>query len=196
MIKGLDTVSNVSAIATTLKSQGYDFVIRYYSDSANSKRMTTAESQAIKSDGLKRVVVYQNRHNCYADFTEEKAASNVSDAIGQAKSMGQPSSVIYFAVDYDASESEIDANITTYFRIVQERLSLAGYGVGVYGSSLVCKKLKENLSIGHTWLAMSTGWGYGTTFNDWNIHQTRAVSINNIDFDENEATNIYRLGAW
>lgn len=196
MIKGLDTVSNISSVASVLKSQGYTFVIRYYSVKENAKRMTAAESTAIGAAGLKRVVVYQNLHNCYEKFSAEIAEHDAADAISQAKANGQQSSTIYFAVDYDASESEIDANITNHFRVLQQRLSPAGYSVGVYGSSLVCKKLKENLSLPRTWLAMSTGWGYETEFDDWDIHQTREVVVAGIKFDENEAESVYKLGAW
>ena len=46
-IKGLDTTSNVTKILDTIKSQGYSFVVRYYSKSGNSKRMSVAESSSI-----------------------------------------------------------------------------------------------------------------------------------------------------
>ena len=75
-------------------------------------------------------------------------------------------------------------------------LSAAGYSLGVYGSSLVCKKLKEAGIVSKTWLSMSTGWGYNTNFNDWNMHQTIEVTFGGIVFDENEAASIYDIGAW
>lgn len=69
-IKGLDTTSNVTKILDTIKSQGYSFVVRYYSKSGNSKRMSVAESSSIIKSDLKLVVVYENLHNAYSKFND------------------------------------------------------------------------------------------------------------------------------
>lgn len=196
MVNGLDTVSNVSNIVNTIKNNGYSFVARYYSLSANSKRTSAAELKAIGNAGLKRVVVYQNIHRSYDKFSESTAQKDASDAISQAKSCGQTSGAIYFAVDYDASASEIDANITAHFQKLRSMVTAAGYSVGVYGSSLVCKKLKDANLVDYTWLSMSTGWGYGTTWNKWDVHQTSATNFSGIDFDKNESNSTTGIGAW
>lgn len=196
MVYGLDTVNNVSNIVSTIKSNGYSFVVRYYSLSANAKRTSATELAAIGNAGLKRVVVYQNLHNSYSKFNASIAQRDGSDAISQAKSSGQTSGAIYFAVDYDASASEIDANIKAHFQTLKTMVNKAGYSLGVYGSSLVCKKLKESGIVDYTWLAMSTGWGYGTTWRNWNIHQTSAVTVGGTLFDKNEASSTTKIGAW
>lgn len=152
-IKGLDTTSNVTKILDTIKSQGYSFVVRYYSKSGNSKRMSVAESSSIIKSDLKLVVVYENLHNAYSKFNASIAETDAIDAINQAKAHGQPSSTIYFAVDYDASESQIDANIKKHFKVLQSTCNSAGYSVGVYGSTLVCKKLKTAGIVSKTWVA-------------------------------------------
>lgn len=196
MVKGLDTVSNVSNIVNTIKNKDYSFVARYYSLSGNAKKVSSAELAAIGNAGLKRIVVYQNIHRSHDKFSASIAQKEASDAISQGKSHGQPSSAIYFSVDYDASASEIDGNIKAHFQTIRSMLSLAGYSVGVYGSSLVCKKLKEAGLVDHTWLAMSTGWGFGTTWNNWDIHQTTVTSFSGITFDINEANSTIGIGAW
>ena len=196
IVKGVDTVSNVTNILTQIKKQGYSYVIRYYSINGNSKRMGASEAAAIANAGLKRVSVYQNLHNSYSKFSAAIAAGDATDAIAQAKSVGHSSGTIYFAVDYDASASEIEGNIKAHFNKLKTMLSAAGYSLGVYGSSLVCKKLKEAGIVSKTWLSMSTGWGYNTNFNDWNMHQTIEVTFGGIVFDENEAASIYDIGAW
>lgn len=196
MVYGLDTVSNVSNIVNTIKNNGYSFVARYYSLSANAKRTSAAELAAIGNAGLKRVVVYQNLHNAYSKFSSSIAQGDASDAISQAKSVGQTSGAIYFAVDYDATSSEIDANIKAHFQTLKTMVNLAGYTLGVYGSSLVYKKLKEDGIVNYTWLAMSTGWGHGTQWNNWNIHQTGGVTVGGISFDKNEASSTTGIGAW
>lgn len=196
IVKGVDTVSNVTNILTQIKNKGYSYVIRYYSINGNSKRMGAAEAAEIANAGLKRVSVYQNLHNSYSKFSAAIAAGDATDAIAQAKSVGHSSGTIYFAVDYDASASEIEGNIKAHFNELKTMLSAAGYSLGVYGSSLVCKKLKEAGIVSKTWLSMSTGWGYNTNFNDWNMHQTIEVTFGGIVFDENEAASIYDIGAW
>lgn len=196
MIYGLDTVSNVSSIVNSIRSQGYSFVIRYYSLSANAKRTSPAEIAAIGNAGLKRVVVYQNLRNAYSKFSESIAANDAADAIAQARNVGQPSSVIYFAVDYDASSSEIEANIKAHFRKLSTLLPQAGYSVGVYGSRLVCKRLKDANLVSATWVATPNDWGVGTVFNNWNIHQLGGVSIGSVQFDMNEASSLSVIGGW
>ena len=186
-IKGLDTTSNVTKILDTIKSQGYSFVVRYYSKSGNSKRMSVAESSSIIKSDLKLVVVYENLHNAYSKFNASIAETDAIDAINQAKAHGQPSSTIYFAVDYDASESQIDANIKKHS---------AGYSVGVYGSTLVCKKLKTAGIVSKTWVANASNWGYGTTFSDYNIKQQSQITVGGILFDKDVATSITSIGAW
>ena len=180
IVKGVDTVSNVTNILTQIKNQGYSYVIRYYSLDGNAKRMGATEAAAIANAGLKRVSVYQNLHNTYSKFSATIAAGDATDAIAQAKSVGHSSGTIYFAVDYDASASEIEGNIKAHFNELKTMLSAAGYSLGVYGSSLVCKKLKEAGIVSKTWLSMSTGWGYNTNFNDWNMHQTIEVTFGGI----------------
>ena len=193
---GLDTVSDVSNIVSTIKSKGYEFVVRYYSKSGNAKRMSTAESEAIFNAGLKRVVVYQNLHNDYSKFGSTIATTDATDAISQAKAHGQPSSTIYFAVDYDASSTEIEGNIKEHFKVLQKNCSLAGYAIGVYGSTLVCKKLKEAGLVSKTWVANASGWGYGTQFSDYKMKQSSQVSFGGITFDKNTANDISYIGAW
>jgi len=158
--------------------------------------VTIAEVSTLRSAGLKVVPVYQNSHNSYDKFSANIARTNASEAINQAKSLGQPSGTIYFAVDYDASASEIDGNITAHFRVLKEMLYQAGYGVGVYGSGLVCRKLKENLNVSRTWLSMSSGWRESQTYDEWDIKQTKGKTIGSIQVDENEADSIYDLGGW
>lgn len=142
-IKGVDTATVLNAdVLAKIKKQGYSFVGRYYSKN-DWKVMKTAESDLIASAGLKRVMVYENAHNNINCFTKSLASQDAGDAITQAKRVGQPSSPIYFAVDYDASAADVNGGITEYFKTVKTLLASAGYSLGAYGSSLVCKTLKE-----------------------------------------------------
>ncbi len=197
-VKGLDTNLNVTKIVNQIKAKGYEFVIRYYSLKGNSKRMSEAESEAIANAGLKRVVVYQNKHNDYSKFNASTAEKDAKDALKQAKDLKQPPGIIYFAVDFDAKASQIEGNIKEHFKTLRDCLKSTGYSVGVYGSTLVCKKLKEAGLVSKTWVAKATGWGFNTSFKDCDIKQTPRtyVVIGGITFDENTAADINNIGAW
>lgn len=197
MVKGVDTANNVSSIVNALYGNGYRFVARYYSLQGNSKRISTSESATIGQACLKRVMVYQNLHNSYSKFSASIALGDAGDAVSQARAVGQTlSSTIYFAVDYDASLEEVNNNIKSHFVELKSVINTAGYQLGVYGSSLVCKTLKEAGIVKKTWLTMASDWGYGTVFNDWDIHQVDTVTVSGVLCDKNEAKDLSSIGAW
>jgi hypothetical protein len=66
--------------------------------------------------------------------TEKEAALDVSAAIKQALSVGQPKgSAIYFGVDYNYSDKDAE-KVVRYFTIVSNELKSHGYLLGVYGN--------------------------------------------------------------
>ena len=195
-ISGVDTFSNVSGVANKIKNKGYEFVCRYYGSNGSDKIMGTSESSAIYNAGLKRVVVFQNKHNAYSKFSENIAQNDAASAISQAKKNGQAYGVIYFAVDYDATAAQVDGNIKKHFKVLKNMLNSANYSVGVYGSTLVCKKLKNEGIVSKTWLTISSGWGYDETFTNYNIKQTTTTSIGGISFDKDIASSLSDIGAW
>jgi Domain of unknown function (DUF1906)/Bacterial SH3 domain len=144
-------------------------VIRYYNFSNSlsfpEKCLQLAEAQALGSQGLQIGVVFQQRQNQVADFTELKGEAAGRRAYRYAHdSIGQPSgSAIYFAVDFDASPDQIENNIAPYFEGVkrafdEESGAAPEYRVGAYGSGLVCSTLTSKGLIDLVWLAMSRGF--------------------------------------
>lgn len=198
MVVGVDTVANVTDIASNLKASGYQFVCRYYSDSANSwKIMSVQESIAIAKAGLKRIVVFQNSNDYYEYFSEKQARKDASAAISLAKMRGQQSgSAIYFAVDFDASEKKTNGQIKEYFKEASEMVLLAGYNPGVYGSGLVCRIIKSMRLASYTWLAMAKDWQGSSGYKEWNINQLEKITLFGVDVDRNMATGINSIGAW
>ena len=60
--------------------------------------------------------------------------------------------IVYFAVDYDATEAEVESNIIPYFKAIYDtfdEINMHGYKIGIYGpryvtcerSRLFCKQL-------------------------------------------------------
>lgn len=166
MYKIIDTPWNTSSKVQDLKNEGIETVIRYY-DFSNShihpeKRLEPSEAVALSDAGLNIVVVFQAANNKAADFSMNQGHLAGQEAFHWAKqTIKQPyGSAIYFAVDFDASESELHDNIIPYFQGVTqafEELSdnIPTYTIGAYGSGFVVNILKSEDLCEYRWLSMS-----------------------------------------
>lgn len=165
----IDTPFKTTSNIACLRSRGVHTVIRYYNFSNSgtfpNKRLELPEAEALSANEMQIAVVFQQRQDRVADFSESKGFAAGRTAFRHAQnSIGQPAdSGIYFSVDFDASNSEITNNVIPYFEGVrnafaQESGGTPGYRVGVYGSGLVSSKLTAAGLIQLTWLAMSRGF--------------------------------------
>lgn len=164
VLKGLDTTMELTRHAEALKSQGYDFAMRYYSNNA-SKNLSLGEARALSQAGLKIGVVWETSGTHASFFTRAQGLADGAQAYRMAReSIGQPfGSAIYFAVDYDPTQADIDGGISNYFTGVRAALYVANdgapsYQVGVYGSGLCCGALVERGIAGLSWLSQSAGF--------------------------------------
>lgn len=91
-----------------------------------------------------------------------------------------PGSAIYYAIDFDASQSQVKRQVVPYFQGVLKSMALAGdgapmYRVGVYGSGRVCSRIKQELKLADfSWLAESSGWAGSRQYkkdNLWDVVQ-------------------------
>lgn len=165
----IDTPFNTVSRIPCLVSQGVTTVIRYYNFSNSltfpQKRLELAEAQALSAKGIQIAVVFQQRQIDVSDFTQAKGIAAGRQAYHLAQNnIGQPAnSGIYFSVDFDASNTQIQSNIIPYFEgvksaFLEESLGNPEYRVGAYGSGLVCSTLTKKSLIELTWLAMSRGF--------------------------------------
>src|SRR5262245_57059665 len=106
--------------------------------------MELAEAQALAGHGMQIAVVFQQRKNQVTEFSELKGVAAGRRAYRHAQdNIGQPAgSGIYFSVDFDGSDNEIQDNIVPYFEGVRRAFSEESggnseYRVGAYGSGLV-----------------------------------------------------------
>src|SRR5215510_10075255 len=122
----IDTPFRTTSKIPCLKSQGVNTVVRYYNFSNSSvfpnKRLELAEAEALAANGLQIAVVFQQRQNRASDFDKSKGIAAGREAFRQAQnSIGQPAgSGIYFSVDFDAGNSDLNNNIIPYFQGVKE----------------------------------------------------------------------------
>jgi hypothetical protein len=190
MAEGLDLFKACTdATVQCFKQGGYRFVGRYYFNLTKTikEKFTRDEALRICAAGMQLVAVYENASNQYSYFTAAKGASDAAGALQQAADLGQPEgSVIYFTVDYDASEDEIDANITDYFKAVNEGID-GRYEIGVYGSGLTCTKMLDAELATYAWLSCSSGWNGSKTFTRWNIKQAVETQICGLDCDPDQS---------
>ena len=152
---GVDTYEPIdSDVASVLKNDGYDFVIRYYTSLSHlvtGKLLDNTEVLGLRNANLKIVSVYQDYGNNISDFSIEKANLHAERAMELAEGLNQPEgSVIYFGVDFSPSSSELNT-IVQYFITVKNKLS-GKYKIGVYGTAEVCDLIRHDLA-SHSWLS-------------------------------------------
>lgn len=201
MKKGFDANTDLSRFGECLRDAGYSFVCRYYNVNNPSKNLTFAEANFLSSIGLDIVAVWENGFPTQASYFSEKKGFDDGTAAYQYAmlTIDQPEGTpIYFAVDYDASESEVNGVISDYFRGVQRgfneiRNNSPKYFIGVYGSGLVCRKIKDGGLALYSWLAQSTGWRESKKYKDYNIKQlaekTECIETGAITGDPDESPN-------
>lgn len=197
----IDTPSNTESHISCLKSNGVTTVIRYYnfnnSPAFPHKRIELPEAQALAANGLQLAVVFQQRQNQASDFSREKGVLAGQTAFRHARQdIGQPEgSGIYFSVDFDASEAEVNSQIAPYFEGVRDAFQQESggdslYRVGVYGSGLTSSLLTDRGLIELTWLAMSRGFrGTKTALQNGEFHLAQKApeaTLCGLDVDFND----------
>lgn len=168
-----------------LKSNKYTFVGRYidYLQGAHNN-LTVDEALLISDADIDIVSLYQPKGmNTAEHYTANQALIDVVEALKLARNLKQPSgSAIYFCVDFDATESVIENNITPYFNnvfaaFVDHEGNPEGYKLGVYGSGLVCSTVSNNRYTVHTMLACAAKWAGSSEYTAWNIKQSVPIIL-------------------
>jgi len=147
--QGVDLATDAGHVAHHIKSNGLDFVARYYrKPDSRWPTLSANEAKVLSALGLNVVAVWES-HSQHRDyFTYGRGYWDAVSAYRQAKAVGQPGgSAIYFAVDFDATGADLYP-IDQYFRGITAGLAASNggaseYKVGVYGSGAVCDSVNE-----------------------------------------------------
>ncbi len=197
MPQGFDTTQNISNQLETIKAQNYDFVARYLSQSS-WKVITAAEATAILTAGLALVLVYEDGPTNPAYFSFGRGQADGARAAQQADLINSPAgTVLYFAVDYDASAEDICGVITQYFSGISDALKSraaangTAYAAGVYGSGATCAGITAAGLVKCGWLAQSTGWSGHDTYSGWSIRQGMPTVVAGLSVDPDNAIGEY-----
>lgn len=177
--KACDTRFEITTeLLNKLKVDGYEIIGRYLTG-GSFKEIREGELKRIITGGMKYFPIFQENGRELADFTYVKGLEHGKKASVSALDKGVPSTVIYFAVDMDIYDYQIDSNIIPYFRGINESID-SRYSVGIYASRNVCEKVS---SVGHAVSSfvsdMSTGFSGNLGFpipKNWNYDQFHEIS--------------------
>lgn len=162
-LTGFDTAQQMTRHAQALRRHGYDFVMRYYSHNS-AKNLGAQEARALAAAGLRIGAVWESAGTHAGFFSRAQGQADGAAALRQARSAAQPpGSAIYFAVDYDPSQADIDGAIADYFAGLAAAMN-GDYRVGVYGSGLCCESLLERKAASCSWLSQSMGFAGSRAF--------------------------------
>jgi peptidoglycan hydrolase-like protein with peptidoglycan-binding domain len=178
----------------TVVNNGYSIVGRYLTGGAG-KALTSEEMVLIFGNGLSLFPIYQLAGDELSDFSYDLGVTAATNAYEAATALGIPfGTVIYFAVDYDATDDDIASAIIPHFQGIQATMSAIGgpqYAVGVYGTRNTCSTLyAQGLATRSFASDMSTGYSGNLGFplpDNWAFDQIATITL---DEGENGAVEI------
>lgn len=175
--------------ATWLVDNDYRIVGRYLYDPPGStldKEIKPGELATIFAKGLSVFPIYQDNGRQAENFTYGQGYQAALNAHDLAASYGfNRGAVIFFAVDFDATQYQIDNAIIPYFRGVAAGLASRGkrYVHGVYGSRNVCINVTEQTFARYSFVSgMSSGFSGNLGFtlpNNWAFNQIQEIAVVN-----------------
>jgi hypothetical protein len=197
MAIGIDLATDSGRYITELRRAGVSFVGRYYrSPTSRYPALSASEVRLLSSSGIDVVAIWESASTHASYFSYVSGVDDSTSSYHQARLLDQPpGSTIYFAVDYDASSSDIAGPITAYFTGIAAGFDAASrgersYRIGGYGSGRVCRSLLGAKHAACTWLAASRKWA-GGEFSEWNIKQGLLSLGLTFDHDSDESQGDY-----
>ena len=188
---GCDGATEITAArAQALVAAGYRIVGRYLDehlapgdDGYLGKALKAGEPQIIIGAGLRLLPIFQYNGRELASFTYDKGFAQAQIAHQKCVEHRIPAGTcVYFAVDYDAMDVDIDGGIKQYFQGVAAGLAALGtrYTFGVYGPRNVCTRISKEA--GAKWSLVS---GLSNSFSgnlgfplpeNWSFNQIKEIA--------------------
>lgn len=167
---GADCITELTAPrGASLKAAGYQIVGRYLDENVPptdpnylGKSLKPTEPQTILDSGLRFFPIFQYGGRQSSSFSYDIGRAHATVAHNKSVGYRIPSGTcIYFAVDYDATDEDIDNNIIPYFRGVCDVLREQGgwYKHCVYGSRNVCTRVSKEVGAKWSFVA-AMSWSY------------------------------------
>lgn len=184
-----------SARIEYLKENGISIVGRYLT--GDSKSLRPGEAQRLLNAGIRFFPIFQETY--YSDdvtkYNYNLGVSDARKAISKARQYGIPAgNIIYFAIDFDPTQDQIDTYVVPYFQAIKE--NIGEYCVGVYGTRNVCWNL-INIAKASFVSDMSTGYSGNKGFKmprNWNFDQfseIKGIGTTKWDLDKTAYSGLY-----
>lgn len=191
------------ARAQALTAAGYKVVGRYLderpSDHWMGKAIQPGELETIFRNGLRVFPISQYNGGALSYFSYAQGHKDATEAHIAAVQHGfNRGTVLYFAVDFDATDPDIDSHIIPYFNGVTAGLSSMGkrYIHGVYGSRNVCARITDRTYARYSFVSgMSTGFSGNMGFPlpaNWSFNQIATVTVGSGDGQIEIDRNVHR----
>ena len=182
--------------AKLLKKNGYNIVGRYLADT--DKGLKEGELSTIFNGDLKMFPIYQGNGRVESDFSEAYGLRDARTASRLALSSGLPEgTIIYFAVDYDATDHQVANSILPYFKGVNFAIDKR-YKVGVYGPRNICTRVKNS---GYSVISFVSDMSGGFSGNigyklpdDWEYDQIANTRLNDSEYGSLEIDRVVYRG--
>lgn len=204
VLHGLDTRSKLDHYAGRLAAEGFTFAVRYYGRNP-ARNLTRPEALALAEAGLELGVIWETDGHRRDYFSYEQGLADGLAAQRMARDeIGQPAdSAIYFAVDFDASGTELIGPVTHYFKGVRTAFEAAPahqrYAVGIYGSGTSCRAMLYARLARYGWLSQTRGYAGYLDYSEFNLKQLasgtlQAEGLPTLHFDHNQTNPLQRTG--
>lgn len=174
--------------AARMYTDRYRYVGRYINEASaggGSKMLEPGELENIFKAGLRVFPIFQDNGRSLAEYYWGNGYKHGQLAHDQAVHFGfNRGTVIYFAVDYDATQADMP-DIVDYFRGVTSGLASKGkrYLHGVYGSRNVCAQVTKETHAAYSFVsgmswAFSGNLGFPLPAN-WSFNQIKEYQVTN-----------------
>jgi len=180
------------AIAATLKANKYTIVGRYLT---GRFKMTSNELKTIFDNGLSVIPLFEIGGYKLDYFSYEQGISDAKSALFAATQFGFPKdTIIYFAVDFDALDSDVTSNVLPYFKAISEQFTNSNsiFKIGIYAPRNVCSRVSSaGYSCSSFVCDMSTGFSGNLGYplpKDWAFDQISTITLHgnaDIEIDNN-----------
>ncbi|WP_209559452.1 glycoside hydrolase domain-containing protein [Frigoribacterium sp. PvP032] len=189
-VTGMDTSTEITqARADQLWNLGYRVVGRYLT--VTGKGLFLGELDRILNKGFKFFPIFQNFNNGPQYFYFSAGLDHGTQAARRLRQFAFPAgTTVFFSVDYDAIDAEIDSLIKPYFEGIRAGLATSrrvNYKVGIYATRNVSARMSQLGLADEIWVSgMSTGFSGNLGFPmpaSWSY--TQVVELHDINIDKN-----------
>ena len=172
-----------------LKSIDFSVVGRYLTGSVGTgankrnKYLTSEEIENLVNEGFSIFPIYQDGGWEENYFTSSQGKTDAILASNAAMELGFPTgATIYFAVDVDVLDGNIDSTVLPYIKAVHDTLStISLYKTGIYGTRNVCQRAVDAGAVTNCFVSdMSTGFSGNLGFKmpkEWAFDQFIEMTV-------------------